>query len=142
MTVWIEAYPPLPAYAIQATSVHRLVEDTTDEANGQKIVHIESGREDIQLLFRADGVVIFDFSKCRLYSGGEIPRFQLDEGGRWPREIERRYLKPREDIRERRAIYVNAFLACFNAALTPTGRLAAPFSSMNHACPVDTQAYN
>jgi hypothetical protein len=93
---------------------------------------MEGGPEDIQLLFRADGVVIFDFSKSLPYSGGEIPRFQLDEGNVWPREIQRRYLKPREDIRERRAIYVNAFLACFNTALTPTGRLTAPFSSMNY----------
>jgi hypothetical protein len=77
MTEWIEAYPPLPDWAVRGTDIHTLVRDREKGSDGAAIVHVDTGLDGVEILFRIDGVIIFAFTNSPSYSGGEIPRFQL-----------------------------------------------------------------
>jgi hypothetical protein len=124
---WMDGFAQLQSWAILATWSLRLI----SESVSSKIVFDAEGPEKVRLYFRDDGVIIFEFPSPSKYSGGEIPKYQLDPGNRVPQSIEV-LIDRRDSIRDQRARYVNGLLACFNAAIRPTNAFTPPLTKANY----------
>lgn len=105
-------YSLLPAYAARATTWQRLMLDDVNEQNRDRIVYQARGLFGVPLLFRADGIIIFDFRQIDEFSGGVIEPFEINDQGNWSDRASKQ-LDVRNKIRANRYRYMNAFLACY-----------------------------
>ena len=119
----MESYADLPAYAARATWTYKLVlDDAVTTENRADVVCSDLGPEGVPIIFRRDGLVIFEFDKAKEYSGGGIPAYELDPRKGSPKHInEKREI--RERLRERRYRYMNAFMSCFNSVINMSNQL-------------------
>jgi hypothetical protein len=115
-------YSELPAYAARATWLHKLVIQQVDSNNRDQVVYRAVGPEDVPLLFRSDGIVIFGFDQSVSYRGGSVPPYIVPPDGHSPKETNQS-IRERENLRDRRYRYMNAYMTCFNSAINITNPL-------------------
>lgn len=119
----------LQSYGIQATTTVRLCFSHNSPPIGSLVFNM-AGPEHVEIAVLDCGVLIFDFSKSKNYSGGKVSEYKLEPGNRVPRSAEKE-METRNKIRNMRAIYVNAFLACFNSVVQ-SNTLTPPMTQENY----------
>jgi hypothetical protein len=121
----------LPAYAVRATSLYKLVLSDFDQTNGSMIVYSGAGPRAVPIHFQANGIVILEFDKSPYYSGGVVDPYEVSESGHVP-TLTNRAKEVRDSIRERRYQYMNAFLTCFNVTINRGHEIFFPSSSVHY----------
>lgn len=119
----------LEPYGVQATTTLRLCFATNDPPMNRVVFNI-AGPESVSIAVMDTGVLIFDFSHSVSHSGGAVSEYKLDHGNNVP-TIAQKQIQARNNIRDRRAIYVNAFLSCFNSVIQ-SNRLTPPMTQENY----------
>lgn len=125
-----EGYVQLPACAARASVMHKLVLDDVDAQNRANIVWSGIGPQEVPIIFRADGIVVFEFHKSELFSGGSVEPFFVDDKDGIPKEALKQ-IQARNALREKRFRYMNAFLTCFHVAVNISNKFTPP-SSQSH----------
>ena len=119
----------LEPYGIQVTTTRRLC-FATNAPPMNKVVFNIAGPEKVSIAVMDTGVLIFDFSNSIDYSGGAVSEYKLDFGNNVPASAQKQ-MQTRSNIRDRRAIYVNAFLSCFNSVIQ-SNQLTPPMTQENY----------
>jgi hypothetical protein len=126
-----EGFQALPAYGARASVRHRLARDAVDASNRHEIVLSGIGPQNVPILFRADGIILFEFDKSPGYSGGVVDPYFVDDVKGAPKSA-RLQCDERDAIREKRFRYMNAFLTCFHIAANASNHLSPPLSKSHH----------
>lgn len=121
----MEAYVPLGIYGVRASQFHKFVLQSVTSENRSAVVYRGIGLHGVPIIFRADGIVLFDFPKIEQYAGGSAPSYTLPQSGVVPDHIQIFY-KNREIIRGHRYLYINAFLTCLYSSIESGSHLAPP----------------